>query len=87
MAPVNQPDRDPSSKRSRAGSSPAGCAIPLGYVLVPEEATIEMIEAGIAATAAWLDLSHLRGIEVQREKYRRRWRAMVKAAVRESQPR
>ena len=48
------------------------------YVLVPEEATPEMIEAGMNAAAPWLDLG--RGIEAQREKYRRRWRAMVAAS-------
>lgn len=50
-----------------------------GYATVPMEPTEEMVTAGIASTAAWLELKGSQ-MTVNREKMRRRYRAMVLAA-------
>lgn len=50
-----------------------------GYVIVPQEPTDAMVEAGLAVTAAWHDLPGS-AMTVNREKMRRRYRAMIDAA-------
>lgn len=49
------------------------------WVMVPVEPTPGMIEAGRAVTASWLDIPGS-GLTVAREKMKRRYIAMVKAA-------
>lgn len=44
------------------------------------EPSKEMIDAGRAATGAWLDLP-LKGIELEREKFRIRWRAIMRKVL------
>lgn len=50
------------------------------FVLVPKEPTKKMIDAGLAATAVWLDIPGS-ATTVNREKMRLRYRAMIKAAL------
>lgn len=49
---------------------------PNDYVTVPLEPTTAMVEAGLGVTAAWLDIKGS-ALTVNREKMRRRYRAMV----------
>ena len=53
----------------------------LGLAVVPLEPTEVMIEAGLAATGAWLDIPGS-ALTVNREKMRRRYKAMVECANR-----
>ncbi len=49
-----------------------------GFVIVPRKATDNMIDMGLAATSAWLDIPGS-ALTVNREKMRRRYHAMVDA--------
>ena len=48
-------------------------------LMMPREATDEMIDAALAATATWLDIKGS-ALTVNREKMRLRYRAMVRVA-------
>ena len=50
-----------------------------GLAVVPIEPTDAMIDAGLATTAAWHDLPGS-AVTVNREKMRRRYKAMIEAA-------
>lgn len=55
----------------------------LGYAVVPKEPTDKMIEAGVAVMASWHDLPGS-AATVNREKMRRRYKAMIAAADNEA---
>ena len=49
------------------------------FAIVPTEPTKKMIDAGLGATAAWQDIPGS-ALTVNREKMRRRYKAMIGAA-------
>lgn len=52
-----------------------------GYVCVPIEPTEEMISAGVACMGSWKNIPGSQ-LTVNREKMRRRYKAMIEAAMR-----
>ena len=56
--------------------------LPIGYIAAPVEPNMHMIKAGLASTAAYLNMEqkfgkHVSKLQVNREKMRIRYRAML----------